>query len=73
MILCELRWSSAKVIGALADGMAMKGVPEHFRSDDGPRVPGQGSVQVLGHNGDKHAVFRTWLSIGKRLLRTLQL
>jgi putative transposase len=73
MILCELRWSSAKVIGALTDGMVIKGVPEHFRSDDGPRVPGQGSVQVLGHNGGKQAVYRTWLSMGKRLLRMLQL
>ena len=36
MIRCERRWSSAKVIGALADVMVMKGVPEHLRSDNGP-------------------------------------
>jgi len=36
MIRCERRWSSAKVIGALADVMVVKGVPEHIRSDNGP-------------------------------------
>ena len=30
----ERRWSSAKVIGALADVMVWKGVPEHLRSDN---------------------------------------
>ena len=32
----ERRWSSAKVIEALADVMVMKGVPKHIRSDNGP-------------------------------------
>ncbi len=32
----ERRWSSAKVIEALADVMVLKGVPEHIRSDKGP-------------------------------------
>jgi putative transposase len=36
MIRCERRWSSARVINALADIMVMKGVPEHLRSDNGP-------------------------------------
>jgi putative transposase len=31
----ERRWSSAKVIEALADVMVIKGVPEHLRSDNG--------------------------------------
>jgi hypothetical protein len=30
MIRAERRWSSAKVIGALADVMVMKGVPQHI-------------------------------------------
>ena len=30
----ERRWSSAKVIEALADVMVMKGVPEHISSDN---------------------------------------
>ena len=34
MVRAERRWSSTKVIGALAD--VMKGVPEHLRSDNGP-------------------------------------
>jgi putative transposase len=33
LILAERRWSSAKVIGALADVMVMRGIPEHLRSD----------------------------------------
>ena len=36
MIRSERRWSSAKVIEALADVMVTKGVPEHLRSDNGP-------------------------------------
>ena len=34
MVRCERRWSSAKVIEALADVMVFKGVPEHLRSDN---------------------------------------
>jgi hypothetical protein len=29
-----------RVIGALADLMVLKGVPEHLRSENGPRVRG---------------------------------
>lgn len=36
MIRAERRWSSARVIGSLADVMVWKGVPEHLRSDNGP-------------------------------------
>ena len=36
MIRAERRWSSAKVIEALADVMVWKGVPEYIRSDNGP-------------------------------------
>jgi hypothetical protein len=34
LIRAERRWSSAKVIEALADVMVLKGVPEHLRSDN---------------------------------------
>src|SRR5271170_5127223 len=34
LIRPERRWSSARVIGALADVMVSKGVPEHIRSDN---------------------------------------
>jgi len=36
LIRAERRWSSARVIEALADVMVMKGIPEHLRSDNGP-------------------------------------
>jgi len=36
MIRCERSWSSAKVIGALADVMVMKSISEHISSDNGP-------------------------------------
>lgn len=36
LVRAERRWSSSKVISALADVMVMKGVPEHLRSDNGP-------------------------------------
>jgi hypothetical protein len=35
LIRAERRWSSAKVIEALADVMVMRGIPEHLRSDSG--------------------------------------
>jgi putative transposase len=36
LIRAERRWSSVKVIEALADVMVRKGIPEHIRSDNGP-------------------------------------
>jgi len=36
LIRCERSWPSARVIGALADVMVIRGVPEHLRSDNGP-------------------------------------
>ena len=36
LVRAERRWSSARVISALADVMLMKGVPERLRSDNGP-------------------------------------
>ena len=36
LIRPERRWSSARVIEALADVMVMKGIPEYLRSDNGP-------------------------------------
>ncbi len=34
LVRAERRWSSSRVISALADVMVMKGVPEHLRSDN---------------------------------------
>ena len=42
MIRAERRWSSAKVIGALADVMVLKGAPEHLRSDNAPEFVAKG-------------------------------
>jgi putative transposase len=42
LVRCERRWSSAKVIEAMADVMVMKGVPEHLRSDNGPEFVASG-------------------------------
>jgi putative transposase len=38
LIRAERCWSTARVIGALADVMVWKGVPEHIRSDNKPEV-----------------------------------
>ncbi|MDE1160631.1 MAG: IS3 family transposase [Acidobacteriaceae bacterium] len=48
IVKVERRWSSAKVIEALADVMVSKGVPEHLRSDNGP--------EFVAHD------LRTWLA-----------
>src|SRR6202453_3543700 len=56
MIRCERRWSSAKVIGALADVMVMKGVPEHFRSDNGPEFVAMDLREWLAATGHKRCI-----------------
>ena len=55
MIRPERRWSSAKVIEALADVMVWKGVPEHIRSDNGPEFVAQGLRMWLAGTGAKTA------------------
>lgn len=49
----ERRWSSAKVIEALADVMVMKGVPEHIRSDNGPEFVARDLRDWLAQTGAK--------------------
>ncbi len=51
MIRAERRWSSAKVIGALADVMVLKGVPEHLRSDNGPEFVAKDLRKWLAYTG----------------------
>jgi putative transposase len=53
LVRCERRWSSAKVIEALADVMVMKGVPEHLRSDNGPEFVARHLRQWLASTGAK--------------------
>jgi putative transposase len=53
LIGAERRWSSAKVIGALADVMVMKGVPEHIRSDNGPKFIAKDLRKWLADTGAK--------------------
>ena len=53
LIRGERRWSSARVIGALADVMVMKGVPEHLRSDNGPEFVAKGLRKWLANTGAK--------------------
>jgi hypothetical protein len=51
LIRTERRWSSAKVIGALADVMVWKGVPEHLRSDNGPEFVAKNLRKWLADTG----------------------
>ena len=53
LIRAERRWSSAKVIGALADVMVLKGVPEHIRSDNGPEFVAKDLRKWLADTGAK--------------------
>jgi len=53
MIRAERRWSSAKVIGALADVMVWKGVPEYLRSDNGPEFVAKDLRRWLADTGAK--------------------
>jgi putative transposase len=51
MIRSERRWSSAKVIEALADVMVLKGVPQHLRSDNGPEFVARDLRRWLADRG----------------------
>ncbi len=53
MIRPERRWSSAKVIEVLADAMVSKGVPEHLRSDNGPKCVAKDLGKWLTDTGAK--------------------
>jgi putative transposase len=55
MIRLERRWSSAKVIEALADVMVLKAVPEHLRSDNGPEFVARDLRKWLAGTGAKTA------------------
>ena len=53
LIRAERRWSSAKVIEALADVMVAKGIPEHIRSDNGPEFVARDLRKWLAETGAK--------------------
>ena len=53
LVRAERRWSSAKVIEALADVMVIKGVPEHLRSDNGPEFVARDLRKWLADTGAK--------------------
>jgi len=55
LVRAERRWSSAKVIEALADVMVIKGVPEHLRSDNGPEFVAHDLRKWLADTGAKTA------------------
>ena len=53
MVLAERRWSSSRVISALADVMVRNGVPEHPRSDNGPEFAAMPLRKWLAGTGAK--------------------
>ena len=73
MIRSERRWSSAKVIEALANVMVTKGVPKHLHSDNGPEFVARDLRKWLAGTGAKNGLHRTRQSVGKRIPRKLQL
>ena len=73
LIRGERRWSSARVIGALADVMVMKGVPQHLRSDNGPEFVARDLRKWLAGTGAKTLYIEPGSPWEKGLLRELQL
>ena len=51
LVSAQRRWSSSRVISALADVMVMKGVPEHLRSDNGPEFVAKDLRNWLANTG----------------------
>ena len=73
MIRSERRWSSARVIEALADVMVMKGVPEQSSIRQRAGVRGPGLAQMACSHRSEDGLHRAGKSMGERLLRKLQL
>jgi putative transposase len=63
LVRAERRWSSAKMIEALADVMVWKGVSEHIRSDNGPEFVARGLRQWLADAGVRNLnhISQSWL------------
>jgi putative transposase len=57
LIRAERRWSSASVIGALADVMVRKGAPEHIRSDYKLECVAKDMRQTAGRYRSKNALY----------------
>jgi len=55
LVRAERRWSSAKVIEAVADVMVVKGVPQHLRSDNGRELVARDLRKCLANTGTKTA------------------
>ena len=53
LVRAERRWTSSRVISALADVMVMKGVPEHLRSDNDPEFVAKALRKWLARTGAK--------------------
>ncbi|HEU5400133.1 MAG TPA: IS3 family transposase [Terriglobales bacterium] len=53
LVRAERRWSSAKVIAALAEVMVRKGVPQHLGSDNGPEFVAHDLRKWLAATGAK--------------------
>jgi putative transposase len=65
LVRAQRRWSSSRVISALADVMVMKGVPEHLRSDNGPEFVAKDLRNWLANTGAKTLYIEPgWLSAG---------
>ncbi len=73
LVRVERRWSSAKVIAALADVMVMKEVPEHLRSDNGPEFVAHDLRDWLADTGAKMAYIEPGSPWENGLLRIVQL
>ncbi len=73
LVQAERRWSSARVISALADVMVMKGSAGTPSLGQWARVRSERPTEMAGQDRSKDAVYRTRFAVGKRLLRELQL
>ena len=63
--------TSEDVIDTLAELFAMRGVPRHIRSDNGPEFIARAIQRWLRASGGRDALRRTGQSVGERLRREL--
>ncbi len=69
LVRAQRRWSSSRVISALADVMVMEGSTGTSSLGQWAGVRRPRLTELAGQHGSKDAVHRAWLAVGERLLR----
>ena len=71
-IRVKRKLNSVDVIDVLTDLFILRGIPAYIRSDNGPEFVAQAVRDWIKAGGGQDRLYRTGITVGKRLLRELQ-